>query len=672
MIISHVALSGFRGFKRPIQIEFSPDYTVIDGRNGTGKSTICDAVEFALTGTISKYLDASSARESITDYIWWCGDTDEKVDRYVEVGFRDGSAAYCIKRTPYESADADISGIVGKLVDVEAAPPGALEQVCNATIIRDEHIARLSLDLRDTDRYSLLRKAIGASDSDKWIQRSSALVSMASDRLKATTQESERANLELRNSVVELDQVRMQLSESPAIDNAVSALRNILDSTVPVEEIVDVGRIKLAQIGSLLDGLQDILNDWPEIEQIRLEIPVLDSHVDELRSLLAESETELARHVEELRSNISSSDLSRQARQLQQLAMLGSDIGLLEEHCPLCNSAIGPEHYERGLNIALNFAKALDEQVVDQVTRERLRDEAADQVTKAQEALEAAEIKWESALALTNGFDRRLEAMDIFGLNSSQVSNRIDGLRGEREAISSHIRLLDTMALNQLLTATQQKARGSRSRVEDAERRQGRARLAEQHAKAIHNAVRRAAGETLDERLDRVLPLMSELYKRLKPHPVWNDIEYNVRGKVRRFLKLQIGDDINPQFVFSSGQRRATGLAFLLSVNLSIAWSRWRTLLLDDPVQHVDDFRAVHLSEVLAHLRDTGRQIVCAVEDNALADLMCRRLAGSKMSSGKRIRLGNAAGGELAVLEDREVAPLVNRSLVQPEQSLAG
>src|SRR5271165_1023739 len=126
---------------------------------------------------------------------------------------------------------------------------------------------------------------------------------------------------------------------------------------------------------------------------------------------------------------------------------------------------------------------------------------------------------------------------------------------------------------------------------------------------------------------------MSELYRRLRPHPIWGDIEYKIRGDVRRFLKLQVGDELNPQFVFSSGQRRATGLAFLLSVNLSIAWSRWNSILLDDPVQHIDDFRTVHLVEVLSHLCAGGKQIVCAVEDSALADLMCRRLPTSEQSA---------------------------------------
>jgi hypothetical protein len=36
--------------------------------------------------------------------------------------------------------------------------------------------------------------------------------------------------------------------------------------------------------------------------------------------------------------------------------------------------------------------------------------------------------------------------------------------------------------------------------------------------------------------------------------------------------------------------------------------------LLDDPVQHVDDFRTAHLAEVLAQLCASGRQVICAVK----------------------------------------------------------
>jgi hypothetical protein len=165
---------------------------------------------------------------------------------------------------------------------------------------------------------------------------------------------------------------------------------------------------------------------------------------------------------------------------------------------------------------------------------------------------------------------------------------------------------------------------------------------------------------------------MSELYRRLRPHPVWSDIEYSIRGDVRRFMKLQVGNDLNPQFLFSSGQRRATGLAFLLSVNLSLAWSRWRTILLDDPVQHVDDFRSVHLAELLAQLVVEGRQIVCAVEDAALADLLARRLPLDRPDAAKRITDGPDIDGALAKQDERSLVPLAMNAVVVGERLATG
>lgn len=91
-------------------------------------------------------------------------------------------------------------------------------------------------------------------------------------------------------------------------------------------------------------------------------------------------------------------------------------------------------------------------------------------------------------------------------------------------------------------------------------------------------------------------------------------------------------------------------------MNLSLTWSRWRSILIDDPVQHVDDFRTVHLAEVLAHLCQSGRQIICAVEDTALAELMCRRLPTSERAPGKHVTLGIDRAGALAVIGEAKIA----------------
>jgi chromosome segregation protein len=115
--------------------------------------------------------------------------------------------------------------------------------------------------------------------------------------------------------------------------------------------------------------------------------------------------------------------------------------------------------------------------------------------------------------------------------------------------------------------------------------------------------------------------------------------------------------------LFSSGQRRATGIAFLLSVNLSLAWSKWRSILLDDPVQHIDDFRAVHLAELIAQLVAAGRQTVVAVEDAALADLLCRRLPVNGPKFGKRVTLGRDAGGDIVTALQKPLLPHMKEAL---------
>jgi hypothetical protein len=63
----------------------------------------------------------------------------------------------------------------------------------------------------------------------------------------------------------------------------------------------------------------------------------------------------------------------------------------------------------------------------------------------------------------------------------------------------------------------------------------------------------------------------------------------------------------------------------------------------------------VHLGELLAQLVSGGRQIICSVEDPALADLLCRRLPVRKFGTATRITLGVDSDGALAQLDSRHV-----------------
>ena len=84
MKLDFVEVCGFRGFRDKLRFDFGAGFTVITGRNGVGKSTLCDAIEFALTGKIDKYRVEKAAKESLGDYLWWRGDGTPKA-HYVTV-----------------------------------------------------------------------------------------------------------------------------------------------------------------------------------------------------------------------------------------------------------------------------------------------------------------------------------------------------------------------------------------------------------------------------------------------------------------------------------------------------------------------------------------------------------------------------------------------------------
>lgn len=666
MKLSFVDLCGFRGFRKPIRIDFADDFTIIDGRNGVGKSTVFDAIEFALTGALSKYGEAKALRESVGDYIWWVDGGHAPEDRYVQVGFCDNEGEISVRRTPFGlENEPSLRDLGGRLCDLRVAPAASIEQLCTTSIIRDEQITSLSLDMGETDRYTLLRDALGASDAEKWINRAAGLVAAAKKRTAIAEREVTQANMDLSNASRRLDEMRAALASDEAVSKAAERLRAFTHSDGAADQLVGPTREHIASVRSEISAVLSLADAWPKAVAERARQAELQSTVQEAEQRCLEAREALTQVpvVENVAAMLS--EAAAVSRELVTLVQIGRHLGLHDGRCPLCSKAQSAEEYADGVAAAQERARLLDENTTKLVQREQARARAEASLADANQILTQNKALLDSSRKAVESFEQQRDALGFrVTLTPETLSSHLAVLRASAHAAEVDLRVIETIRLNQQLEAAKQAEVAARVRLENAQERFGRARKAETNAGALHDAVRRAAAETLDRRLERVLPLMAELYRRLRPHPVWSNIEYSIRGDVRRFLKLQVGDGLNPQFMFSSGQRRATGLAFLLSVNLSLTWSRWRTILLDDPVQHIDDFRSVHLAEVLAQLLVEGRQIICAVEDPALADLLGRRLPLRKSGSGKRITLAAEASGALAVREERALQPLVPAALV--------
>lgn len=671
MKLDFVEICGFRGFREKLRVEFGPGFTVITGRNGVGKSTIFDAIEFALTGSIAKYAIEKAAQESLNDYLWWRG-RGTPSEHYVTASFRrDNGESFSITRTRKSGADKTADQIESAFCH-SVRPDDAVRQLCRTSIIRDEWIATLSVDLSETERFELVRSALGPVQGVDFGLKAKAVLKAIEAAHGPKRDAYLDARTQLATALTQLSEAKEAIARAGDVSAALQTLaaatsegsEDLVARLTAGRSALTAGRARLSAMGEVIAQGRELLAirrslDSPDFverwETARLQLDGAAKAKAQAEGVAADAERAL--QLEERGNAIAAS--------LAALVEHGEKWGLHDERCPLCAAARTNDEFSAGLALARKRIEGLASGISS----------ARQRATSARESLRRASIELEQAQATYAALESEKERVaarergymgmfELHGLDLQFVRDP-DGLEArltsERDRLINLERALLTLEASQSvsrLASLEDRIEVLRKDADAAADQVERSERALATAKAMERAIRSVSGEIIDERLAQISPLLNELYQRLRPHHDWRSIEYSIRGDVRRFLSLKVGDGLNPQFVFSSGQRRAAGLAFLLSVYLARAWTPWRTLLLDDPVQHIDDFRALHLIEVLAALRFAGRQIVCAVEDPALAESLCRRLLSTSAAMGKRYDIDVGPDGTTTIVSSLDVPPM--------------
>lgn len=671
MRLDFIEVCGFRGFRDPVRINFGRGFTVITGRNGVGKSTLCDAVDFAITGSIDKYAVEKAAKETLSDYLWWRGEGAPKA-HYVTASFVDDNGKpFTVTRTRESGSDRSPEEIRAALCR-GPAPDDALRQLTRTSIIRDEWIAALSLDLTETERFDLVRSALGAVEGSEAGSRAKEVVAAAEAAHNKDEAAYEAARLRLADRLTQQSETQAALSRSGDVSAALLVIATAMpDAPTELTARLAAGRNALANRRARLGRMGEALQLGREVAsaQAAYNVPeaVANREAASAAYEAAQREHEAAQQVvsEAEQRLMREEEMDGMAASLSLLVEHGERLGLHDDHCPLCAAHRTSAEFAAGLAAARQRITSLASGV--QAAHDTLA------AAKANARQPSLTLQTTAAAVQTHAEElsrlREREAVHVDFYNQWGLDHRfIQDPDALEQAISpERDRLIDLERALLVLDASQAVSRMSsiesnisalRDEIEKLARAVTQSQNAVTAAREIERSVRRVSAEIIDERLAQISPLLNELYQRLRPHADWRTIDYSIRGDVRRFLSLKVGDGLNPQFVFSSGQRRAAGLAFLLSVHLARAWTPLRSLLLDDPVQHIDDFRALHLVEVLAALRSDGRQIICAVEDPALADLLCRRLVSTTTEGGRRLDIDLGSLGAASVVVDQEIYPM--------------
>jgi chromosome segregation protein len=279
MNLSFIEVAGFRGFRSKLHFDLTGPFTVICGRNGTGKSTLCDAVEFGLTGAIDKYRVEKAARESSADYLWWRGD-DAAPAHYVSLGFRDDSGAnFILTRSRETGADVTPAQLESALCVGNALPEDAIRQMVRTSLIRDEWIAALSLDLTETERFEVVRAALGAIGGPDYPDKAKSIDSLVTSSLSRATEAYEKTRDNLNYSLSLLAKARDAAARLGDVSAAIARIDDeIGDPTGQMMDKISAARAVLTRRRARLNGLGEAISQLKELILFRQEIDA--EHLD--------------------------------------------------------------------------------------------------------------------------------------------------------------------------------------------------------------------------------------------------------------------------------------------------------------------------------------------------------------------------------------------------------
>jgi DNA repair exonuclease SbcCD ATPase subunit len=664
MKIRKINLTGYRGVRGLIEIPCGPAFTVICGRNGTGKSSVCDALEFVLTGTLDRYREESERGEKISDYLWWRGKPAVPSHSVVVELEEVGGSVFTLGRVQGSDTRPDQ---IDRLCVQSLAPSDWVNQLCLTTIIRDETIARLSTDQPERERFEFVLQAIGLASSVA-IERNTSEIAKY---LTGIESDARNAYDQRRQSVESLtfDLSRARISATKASQESITRLREIYRQQLekPLADLSDLTKTIAQRIAQQRTRMETL-------GKLRERKDTLDRQIARVNSLAYQ---ENVRSLESQRDRLQTTlDTTRQRRDaikkarseqetdapvLTSLALLrehGGKLGLHDGKCPLCGSAVTVREFEAHLKTLDDTVHQESETLAGLIRQDSQLDREYElsrlELNKVVTALSEARSLGETLEKELNILEKEVEQAGV-KLDAALLAGEIQKCNETVASLNEDLMVVEAYAAIHRVTELTELLRGAQQSAESAEKQLSTILRAQTTTQEVADAAKRVSNEIVRERLAFLKPLFLELCDRIRPHSDWPDIDFLLRGDVRPFLSFMIGDGLNPRFVFSSGQRRALGLAFLLAVYLSRGWCKLETLILDDPIQHVDDYRALHLVETLAALRMLGRQIICTVEDPALADLLCRRLRSNSNEPGIRIDLGYEPGEGVRIVSRRTI-----------------
>jgi DNA repair exonuclease SbcCD ATPase subunit len=689
--IRTVSIENFRGFRQGRTIDLAASATIVNGSNGKGKTSFFDALQWLLLGSLSRLARLANRRSG--EYI---------VNRFADAGavatvsaeLELGGRAVTIMRVgdhkstvlTWHDGDCTLSGVGAEKVLCEMllgdAEMSLKDIVLNSGVLQQD-VVRAVLEDEPKNRYRHMAALLGL-DEIAGFEADAKRRAEERDRLaKEARDEHAAAEQQLRTVDAELARVEARLSSQSDIADARTRWESELARTAT---LFDIGHlptqaseaISLGQLGrQVRTEAHALIAEDTRLHAEEAHLPSSDDEqlldVEGREEATRQQMAEAERALEEARARQRTAE--RRAGDLIELATRA--LPLLGEQCPVCEQTIQVGEVEAHLRevidaggedlSSLGVATAAAQQRLSQFEQamrelkargDQLRSTAA----KSEEA-RAARSRWRdscqrlASTKLTLRSDARQQVASGDVATITELRSFADQLTTAADELAA---LLGSSGLTEEIERLRDQQDTLRKAVAKLGERAAHASRLAGEAKTLAAASTQAISGVTRERFARLQPLVDDIFARLAPHPAFTALGFEMgvsyrSGVADPFVKdPESGVTGDPLLVFSSSQANVAALTYFLALSWAADAQALPFLLLDDPLQSMDDVNALGFSDLCRHLRQR-RQLVVSTHEQRLAALLERKLA--PRSSRVRTRLIQFTGWDRdgPTIEQRDI-----------------
>jgi DNA repair exonuclease SbcCD ATPase subunit len=668
MRIIGLSVAGFRGFARTYEFDLSAEATLVVGPNGTGKTSLFDAILWTLTGRLARI---GSAPSSVVSMYSDTGEAYAKVDLesptgdLLSISRRFDGTKQTFQFEANGSVTRDELGLAQMLNVLWPQalgtddPLDALTTAMTRSVYLQQDLVREFVEgISPSDRFNALSELLGSgrmTELQTQLERAKKNWSGITNTLSGELDDLQRRVARLEADLAELTQATVAagaITDSWRQWWADLAADGLSLDTVPQPDAVDAPQAIDTAIKQLQAAGRRTQRRLEEVEALMSEIASGEKAAAP-DSLLLQNSVRLAQEaVSKARAElVASEQRAAEARrrfvhrredreELTTLARLA--LRHLDERCPVC----GQVHDIGATKARLEAMIAGDEvtPIVDAGTSEaagfletREKELLALQAElgaarESQRQFEAARAEREhrfAQLGLAHAGSLTAEPLDSEVLRLQQRRAALSHLQARGEALALAIARAGESARR---VEREKELTGSRRQLDNLRRNVDARAKTGDFAQSVIDQLRTAGSRLVSSQLDSIQPLLQKIYGRVDPHPTLRTVRLlSSFPRGRGQVAAEVSDSEMPQVamapgaVLSSSQSNALAVSIFLTLNLGLPAVPLSAALLDDPLQSLDDVNLLGLIDLLKRTKDR-RQLILSTHDRRFGQLLVRKL----------------------------------------------